>query len=528
MIFHLSQPVLRGAERHPDHIAIQFGDERLTYGQLASESLRLAHVLKEHGLQKGDRVGIYTKKSLEAIVAVHGIMLAGGAYVPLDPFAPTARISFVVRDCDIRILISREGKLPQLEEVARSAENLHTVIGLSQDPGLSLRALGWQEVRAASPNAVDFTGLTEFDLAYILYTSGSTGDPKGIMHSHRSGLSFAEWAAYTYGLGSSDRVSNHAPLHFDLSTFDFFAGSVAGATTVIIPESITKFPASLSKLIQDVGITVWYSVPFALTQMLIYGNLDERDLSSLRWVLFAGEPFPTKHLRRLMERLPNARFSNMYGPTETNVCTYYDVAPLPEDSNDPIPIGRPCANIETLVMDSNDQPTQPGEVGELLVRGGTVMKGYWGQPKWTERGFYRRSALGYLEESFYRTGDLVRLLQDGNYAYLGRKDRQIKSRGYRVELDEIEVLLLEHPSVNEVAAYAVPDGEGSNVIESTVVVTEGALIDVPSLLNHLAERLPSYALPAKLTFADEFPRTSTGKIDRRRLQELATAAAANS
>ena len=194
------------------------------------------------------------------------------------------------------------------------------------------------------------------DLAYILYTSGSTGDPKGIMHTHRSGLAFAQWAAATYDLRAEDRLSNHAPLHFDLSTFDLFAGALAGATTVIIPEAITKFPASVAKLMADERISVWYSVPFALIQLLQRGNLAARDLSALRWVLFAGEVFPTKHLRSLLAALPGPRYSNLFGPTETNVCTYYHVDVLAEDSDETIPIGIVCENAHGLVVDAEGQP----------------------------------------------------------------------------------------------------------------------------------------------------------------------------
>jgi len=234
------------------------------------------------------------------------------------------------------------------------------------------------------------------------------------MHTHRSGLSFALWAAGEYGLRSEDRLSNHAPLHFDLSTFDLFAGARAGAATVIIPEVLTKFPANLSRLIEDERLTVWYSVPFALIQLLQRGGLDERDLCSLRWVLFAGEVFPTKHLRELMGRLSHARFSNLYGPTETNVCTYYHVDELPE-GDEPIPIGRPCANAEDLVIDEDGRPVPEGKVGELLIRGPLVMRGYWGRRDLTERGFYRLTAYGHLEDVFYRTGDLVQMAPNGNY-----------------------------------------------------------------------------------------------------------------
>jgi non-ribosomal peptide synthetase component F len=200
------------------------------------------------------------------------------------------------------------------------------------------------------------------------------------MHTHRSGLSFAEWAVATYELTAADRVSNHAPLHFDLSTFDFFATGIAGGTIVVIPEALTKFPANLSKLIATERISVWYSVPFALIQLMERGELHDQDTSSLRWILFAGEVFPTKHLRQLMSMLPGVRFSNLYGPTETNVCTFYHVDQLPDDTDETIPIGKACTNIEDLVVDAQDHPVSPGEVGELLIRGGVVMKGYWVYP----------------------------------------------------------------------------------------------------------------------------------------------------
>jgi acyl-coenzyme A synthetase/AMP-(fatty) acid ligase len=259
-------------------------------------------------------------------------------------------------------------------------------------------------------------------------------------------------------------------------------------------------------------------VPYALIQLLQRGGLAARDLSALRWVLFAGEPFPTKHLRQLMTLLPQARFSNLYGPTETNVCTYFHVPPLPPDSDEPIPIGRPCSNVEALVVDAADQPLSTGEVGELLIRGPVVMRGYWGQPEKTNRSFFRRPAFSQFEDLFYRTGDLVQPLPGGDFKYLGRKDRQIKTRGYRVELDEIEVALLSHSGVEEAAVFDVPDGQGSKLIEACVILKSGVTLTSAQLIEYLAGRLPPYAVPAQLTLALDFPRTSTGKIDRRALQ----------
>jgi acyl-coenzyme A synthetase/AMP-(fatty) acid ligase len=272
---------------------------------------------------------------------------------------------------------------------------------------------------------------------------------------------------------------------------------------------------------QDEKISVWYSVPFALMQLMERGVLETRDLSALRWILFAGEVFPTKHLRQLMTMLPNIRFSNLFGPTETNVCTYYHV-PEPPESDDTIPIGKACANIEDLVVDADGNPVPAGEVGELLIRGGVVMKGFWGQPEKTTNGFFKRRMFNDFDDIFYRTGDLVHLDEQGNYRYLGRKDRQIKTRGYRVELDEIEVALLSHDNVEEAAVYPIPDGQGSNLIAASVIPVQGAALTESELVEHLGKRLPPYAVPVEIEFASDFPRTSTGKINRRELQAAAT------
>jgi amino acid adenylation domain-containing protein len=526
MNYLLTHAVDDAARRDPARDAVRCGSAALTYEALARRSNGLARVLRDEGLGRGDRVGIFMNKSVDSAVAMHGIMKAGGAYVPLDPFAPPGRLAFVIRDCGIRHLVTTDAKIEQVPLLDEDVSGLECLVGAS--PRAGLRAVGWADVRGAEAGEAPDVALTEQDLAYILYTSGSTGTPKGIMHSHRSALSFAVWAKATYGLTGEDRVSNHAPLHFDLSTFDFFAAQQAGATTVVVPEAITKLPADLGRLIAREKISVWYSVPYALMQLLERGNLDKIDASALRWVLFAGEVFPTKHLRTVMAALPHARFSNLYGPTETNVCTFYHVPrPLPA-SDEPIPIGRVCENCEPLVVDDQDRPAAAGEAGELLIRGGVVMRGYWGRPDLNERGFFRRRVFGgHYEDVFYRTGDLVEAMPDGNLKYLGRKDRQIKTRGYRVELDEVESALLSCVTVDEAAAFAVPDGQGSSLIEAAVTPKPGASLTHDLVATHATTRLPSYAVPVRIHVLDAFPRTSTGKIDRRALAALVSSIAAS-
>ncbi|MBC8229640.1 amino acid adenylation domain-containing protein [bacterium] len=523
MIFLLPQLVDKAAERFPEREAVRFYNLSVSYAALAHQSNSLARLLVEQGVKRGDRVGIYMNKSLESVVAIYGIMKAGTAFVPLDPLVPVTRLTYIIHDCGIRHLITQEAKRDTLKQILAAKTDLECLIGIQPQMDLPIRSISWDEVYDTPSEGMPDVGMTEQDLAYILYTSGSTGEPKGIMHTHRSGLSFVEWAAQMYSLHYEDRLSNHAPLYFDLSMFDFFAGALAGAATVIIPEEFKKLPASLSKLIAAEKISVWYSVPFALIQLLLRGVLDNRDLSLLRWVLFAGEPFPTKYLRQLMNLLPHARFSNLYGPTETNVCTYYHVPTLTDNSDEPIPIGRVCANVESLVVDNDNQPVAPGEVGELLIRGPLLMRGYWRRPDLNEQVFFRRPVFTDYADVFYRTGDLVQLQPDGNFKFLGRRDRQIKIRGYRVELDDIEVALLSHEQVEEAAVFPIPDGEGSNQIEAAVTVKEGAVITSSDLAKHLTKQLPWYAVPNRIVIVEELPRTSTGKINRRELQAQALA-----
>ena len=345
------------------------------------------------------------------------------------------------------------------------------------------------------------------DLAYVLYTSGSTGAPKGVMLSHANALAFVGWAAETFGVRAEDRLSSHAPLHFDLSVFDLFAAAYGGAAVVLVPSRTSVFPVELARFIEVNGITVWYSVPSILTALTLHGDLRAGSLPTLRAVLFAGEVFPTKHLRRLMQLLPHARFFNLYGPTETNVCTYHEVRPLPEDAT-AIPIGKAIDGVDAFALTDAGETAAPGEVGELCVRGASVMQGYWGDAERTAK---------VLRAAAYHTGDLVRRDADGDYWLLGRRDAQIKTRGYRVELGEIEVALHEHPAVSDCAVVAMPDDEVTNRIAAFVVGARA--ITESELVRHCADRLPRYMIPEVFAMVPELPKTSTGKVDRRSLRE---------
>jgi amino acid adenylation domain-containing protein len=519
MLYLLPHILDQGADRYPDHEAMRFNGQALTYAEWHRRAGNLARVLAEQGVRRGDRVGVYLHKCLETAVAIYGIWKAGAAYVPLDPLAPLARLTFALNDCGVRHLITQPAKLETVKQLLPQTQ-VECVIGVAGE--VSARTISWAEVERGAQPAPDVL-MMEDDLAYVMYTSGSTGTPKGLMHTHASGLSYARLSAQQYAVSHTDRLGNHSPLHFDMSTFEYFTGPMCGATTIIIPEPVTKLPASLSKLIETERLTIWYSVTTAIVQMVLRGALPQRDLSALRWINYGGEPFPPQKLRELQKLVPHAQISNVYGPAEVNQCTYYTVPPLAEGYDESIPIGYVWADSEGLLLGEDDQPVAAGEIGELVMRTPTMMRGYWGRPDLNAKAFFRRRVFDHYEDVFYRTGDLMKVDAEGLLRFYGRKDRQIKTRGYRVELDEVETALSLHPAVGECAAYAVPDDEGGQLVEAAIIVKKDHSTTEGELKSEVALRLPPYAVPYKIRLLDDFPRTGTGKIDRRALRDEALA-----
>ena len=375
MHYLLTHTIDRAAEARPEQEAFRCDGEALTYAALVQRANALAHALREQGVTRGDRVGLCMNKSLESAIAVFGIMKAGAAFVPLDPTAPPARLAHMIQHAGVRHVVTHPPKRRTMAAVGEETA-LPFVIGLDAPPASDSEVMSWAEVDQL-PGHAPAVRMMERDLAYIMYTSGSTGTPKGIMHTHHSGLRYAQLAAHTYDLRPSDRISGHAALHFDMSTLAYFAAPLAGATAVLISEPYLKMPASLSQLIEQEQLTIWYSVPFALIQLVLRGVLDQRDCSTIRWVIYGGEPFPPKHLRALMQAWPQVRVSNAYGPAEVNQCTYYHLPGPPHDDDGAIPIGHVWGDTEALILDDEDREVAPGEAGEFVVRTATMMQGYW-------------------------------------------------------------------------------------------------------------------------------------------------------
>jgi amino acid adenylation domain-containing protein len=520
MIALIQHSIAEQARQRPGHAAFRCRGDSLTYQQLFHRSNQLAHALRELGLKPMERVGILMGKQIELPVATYGILAAGGCYVPIDPNATPSRIEFILRDCNIQILLTSGPRLKLVERIAAAGSTpLRYAIGLPEATAGLRRTLPWSalETYPSSPPACESV---EDDLAYIMYTSGSTGVPKGLMHTHRSGLAYARYSAALYKVGPDDVLGNHASLHFDISTFEFLTGPYVGATSVLIPEEEIMFAANLPRFIEHERLTFWYSVPLALVHLLTRGDLTGVDLSSLRWVLFGGEPFPPKYLHALMQHIPRARFCNVYGPAEVNQCTYYHVPSDFPQTGEPVPLGAAWPGAHLILVDDQDRPVEPGEAGQLLVASATCMQGYWARPDLNGKAFFIDEPLPGFHRRYYRTGDLARLDSKGLLHFLGRQDRQIKIRGYRLELDEVEAAFAAQASIEEAAAIAAPRGDGEKQICVFVLPRHAATFDPAEALSQARATLPSYAVPGRLEIVTAFPRTATGKIDRSKLSPL--------
>jgi amino acid adenylation domain-containing protein len=509
--YRLDQLLRAAAARSADSCAVESENASMTYAELDAAADRVASALACSGVGIGDRVGVYLKKSVEAVACMYGIMRAGAAYVPIDAAAPPSRSAYIATDCGVSALVSDPAGIAALREVNAAAAPGGICCGLPAPEGFS----EWEQVQSGS-SSVPFRATIDTDLAYILYTSGSAGVPKGVAISHRSSLTFVRWAHRMFDLASSDVLSSHAPFHFDLSTLDLFGAASAGATVSLVPQAAAMFPIRLVEWIRSRAITVWYSVPSALSMMVRYGELETHPLDSLRLVLFAGETFPVRYLRELMSLVPNARFFNLYGPTETNVCTFHEVQQPPAADDLPVPIGRSCENTRCEVIDETGTvTTHIGAEGELVVHGSTVADGYWGN--------LERTAQGFPERHTYRTGDIVQILDESpaSYRFIGRRDNLIKSRGYRIELGEVESALYGHNEVAECVVVAVPDElMGNRLAAFCTVRSEMSEAELKRVCH---ERVPSYMVPDRITILEALPRTPNDKYDRAQLARRAAA-----
>jgi len=522
----LLQDYLRNqAERRPEAAAVVQGSETWSYGDLEIFSNRLARSLQESGARSGDRVALLIDKSPRAVGAVLAVLKAGCIYVPVDLHGPAERaLKVLVRSeprllladfsgarliRDIESLDSRfDARVGWLDREAPRLERGHLLFDIetiSHHPHSPPDSCG----RAAAPEGG----------AYILFTSGSTGDPKGVLITHENVTAFVEWAVAYFGMTSDDRVSGHTPLHFDLSVFDIFGTIAAGASLQIVPPAAILTPPALADFIRTSSLTQWFSVPSVLNYLAKFDAVRRNDFPQLRRLLWCGEVLPTPTLQYWMDRLPHVQFTNLYGPTETTIASsYYTVSRKPASSDQSIPIGKACAGESLLVLKDTLLPAAAGETGEICIAGAGLSPGYWRDPEKTQSVFVTKPDDG---RRIYRTGDLGKIGPDGLVYFVGRKDSQIKSRGYRIELGEVEAALHTLPSLAEAAVVATPSSEFDGMTICCGFVPAPSQAVTPSMVRtQLRRKIPGYMVPSRWLALNALPKNANGKIDRRKLQEM--------
>ncbi|MBV4481744.1 non-ribosomal peptide synthetase [Pseudomonas khavaziana] len=468
----------------PQAVAVKAGEQQLSYQQLNERANRLAHHLRDLGVQPDSRVGICLERGLDMVIGLFAILKAGGGYVPLDPAYPQERIAYMLHDSAPVVVLAQDATRALLGDVA--------VIDLDHST--------WHQQPATNPQV---PGLTARHQAYVIYTSGSTGQPKGVINEHAGVVNRLLWMQDAYGLTASDTVLQKTPFSFDVSVWEFFWPLFTGARLVMARPGGHKEPAYLCEVIEAEQITTLHFVPSMLDVFLAHGDVSQA--AGLVRVMCSGEALPGSLVRRFKQQLPGSGLYNLYGPTEAAVdVTAWNCAR--SDVPDNTPIGKPIANTRMYVLDGQLQPLPLGVVGELFIAGVQVARGYLNRPELTAERF--------LDDPFnhgrmYRTGDLGRYLADGNIEYLGRNDDQVKIRGLRIELGEIQARLVEHPAVKDAVVVARE--------ERLVAYYTGVPSDIQSLRDQLLHHLPEFMVPALFVHLDALPLSPNGKLDRKAL-----------
>ena len=517
----IQQDFIDAALAHPNNNALWTDSGEITYSDLLCRCNLFAQWLVDNNHAPNKRTALIVPKTIDNIVALFGVLIAGNTYVPLGSTWPANRLNTIISNGDFDLILQ---------------ESLNPELSVEKDKSLTFESNQWQSIFAELETATEDelilvrehkpAVVKGTDIAYILYTSGSTGVPKGVTVSHTAAQFFPAWAKKEFKVDETHRIASMAPFTFDLSTFDLFTGLSSGGCLYIIPEKFKMFPTRLSGFLEKHEITTFYAVPSALSLMALNGNMHKRDFSHFKTLLFAGEVFPIETCRLFKSFLPeNVQYYNLYGPTETNVCTYFDASEIPKGDS-PLPIGKTLPQhfsfIDTEIGDGDD-------VGELCIYGPTLMSGYWGRsnegaPYWTD-------VPDKPGVKAYRTGDITYLDDDGNWIYKGRADKMVKIFGYRVELGEIESSLVKHPDVEQCVVVKrdrkSPDGSktiGEELVAFIIPAKQnGQKIELNQveIFKHSKNDLPHYMMPSTIYDIEEFPIGQSGKTDRLKLEQRA-------
>ena len=486
------------AESQPDAIALVFGDQQLSYQELNRKSNQLAYHLMEEGLKPDGLIGLCLERSFDMVVAMLAVLKAGCAYVPLDPDYPKARLNFMLNDTSPNIVLTQE----RHRDKVKDAEGV--IICLDSSNSISLL----KQHSTENPCAKNL-GLSPLNLAYVIYTSGSTGAPKGVMIEHGSLVNRIEWMYRQYGCDSSDVVLHKTPFSFDVSVWEIFLPLTSGAIIVLARPGGHKDPIYLSNIINEKCVTKVHFIPTMFNVVLSSTRLSE--CKTLRQVFCSGESLLPNHVEEFYRQGISAELHNLYGPTEASIDVSYWKCSEEDAKRSNVPIGRPIANTQFYILDQHLNIVPPGGIGDLYIGGVGLARGYLNQRELTAERFIPNLYSGDPKARLYKTGDLCRYLSDGNIEFMGRSDHQIKIRGFRVELGEIESVLLKHPTIRDAVVLSKEFNEAESRLVAYIVANED--IEIGELRGYLEQHLPDYMLPSTFLILPELPLTPSGKVD---------------
>lgn len=491
------------ARQFPQHIALEDAEGELTYEALRVLSRKVATAFLQKGLKRGQPVAVYLPKSNACVVSFYGALYSGVPYAPLDFTAPAERIRRTLENLRPPFLVTdEEGRAKLAELDIPNCEIIDYVNLIETD---------------ADDNLVDkaLIDTIDTDPAYIMYTSGSTGVPKGVVIPHRGVLDYARWIAETYSITDQTVMGLQSGFHFDNSVFDLYASVLMGAKVLIIPEILFMYPIKLMEFVKEKGVTCVFWVPTVMNSVANCGVLEALELPELKTVVFAGEVMPNKQLNIWRKAQPHCLYSNLYGPTEITVdCTCYMVDREFADT-DPLPIGYERPNMRVVILREDGTEAGAGETGELCVIGSQLALGYWNAPEETAKAFTANPLNKAFYEELYHTGDLAYKEADGLIQYVGRKDSQIKLRGNRIEMGDIENAARNVPGLTNACAVFDAPNEQIVLFAETKEKLNKRMVNL-----ELGKHIPKYMLPGKLVCLEEFPLNANRKIDRVALKAM--------
>jgi len=496
------------ARKFPAKTAIIERGGKYTYEEINRMADRLARAIRAHGIRRGDRVAVFMDNSIEAVISIFGILKADAVFLILSPSLKFIKLAYILNHCEAKGLICGVEKSAELQGLSEAVPGMGFVIAsgdASKVKGaFKCNVISWDDVKGGAANPVRAVNI-DLDLACIIYTSGSTADPKGVMLTHRNMISAADSIIQYLGNTSEDVVLNVLPLSFDYGLYQVLMCFRFGGTLVLGKNFV--YPYEVMKLIEREAVTGFPGVP-TLFAILLRMDLSRFRLDSLRYITNTAAHLPVEHIARLRASFPRARVFSMYGLTECKRALY-----LPPEELDRRPgsVGRAIPNEEAWIVDERGEKVGPGIVGELVVRGSNVMAGYWRDETATNAVLKQGKLPG---EKVLYTGDLFRMDEEGFFYFVGRKDDQIKTRGERVSPKEVESVLYRMKGISEAAVIPVPDVLLGNAIKAFITVENGSRLDEKGVILHCRRHLEDFAVPRYIEFRDDLPKNASGKIDR--------------